>query len=473
MNKKILNTALFLSPSVLGALLSLILLPVYTKVLNAYDYGEFALFVSIANFLTQISSLGMGLTLRARFSTLCKTKKKEYISTLFFIVSIVSVIVLVIAYCLITFFSEYITLPSSNTLEYFPLLFGCVFFAPVWMISQIIIDFETKSVSFCALVTTSICVQHAVISYLLFWGEGQKFALHEGFFFSQLVLFFGSFYVLREYLGLYFSKEVVSDLKFLSALSTLSEAVDSFQLVAERYLVSRFVGSTALGLYNHAQQLYKIPLMLLNATDKSFYGSVVKEIKKKKRYLDTSLCVELNLIIIFTSGAVLILFGEDIIGFLTNNKFNDASQYLLGWFLYLVIQNAGKLHQVSCYVFREEKFLIFNKVITKLVMILLSYICIKEFGVQGAIFLMITSLLISKIMIYQKAKEKFKLPFQDSSSVIVFFLFILIDFTRPYFSSVYIIIFLYLPFIIYSLKKIKMIVASLGNEKYHTKLSII
>jgi O-antigen/teichoic acid export membrane protein len=179
------------------------------------------------------------------------------------------------------------------------------------------------------------------------------------------------------------STEIASMLRFGGTL-TLNGAVVYFAYNFDKFLLGRFWGADALGLYGRAYQLVNIPTQALNAAVGTVAFSALSRLQNDSARLKRYFLKSYTLVVSLTLPTTLFgaLFAEDIIRVLLGPKWADAAtifRYLTPTILVFGIINPTYSFLIS--IGKQVRSLQIAFVIAPLVMI--SYLIGLPYGPNG------------------------------------------------------------------------------------------
>jgi O-antigen/teichoic acid export membrane protein len=398
------------------SLKGLILLPIFTKLLGASDYGIWALILATIAILEPFIILGLNSAI-LRF--LSSKTKPEIVQGLITVVVVV-LIVGIIASCFLFFISDFIALnilkrPSDSYL----IKIASPYVVLTALNSIILGSFRVFGMikNFAIIVIFKTCLEIAFISYFVLSGFGLQGVILASIAISiislitmLIVIFFNAgiarpdFSLLKPYL--------------LFGLPLIPISLAQFVIeISDRYLVGFFLDSEKVGIYSAAYNIGVIPVMfssylvyILGPTVYDLYDK--GRMDKVKMYLSYSWKYLLMLSIPAAFG--LSILAKSLLVTMTTSIFISDGVYIIPLVaLSMIFWGMEQIFGVTILIFKRRKIFVIAFVIASITNLILNIILIPYIGVIGAaITTLIAYILLASIIAYRsRSYIKFNLNF--------------------------------------------------------------
>ncbi len=258
MKKFITSFSIYGLIPIFGKFISILLLPLYTRVLSPEDYGAQDVLVQLTIFLTFLINLdlysGVG---RYFYEKKDIIEKKKLISTGLWLTVIFSFIIVILAFI----FNDFLYNLFFETQKYKNAFILIILWAPIsalFSYFSAIMNYQQKPKLFFILSNIQLLIRiSATILFVLVFRFGvMGVILGHIVGESSAVLMFGFF--LRKYFGFYFDKIDLKSILFFSLPMTPAVLFLSFKNILIRYLTLNYLSIVDLGYYSVALQISSI-----------------------------------------------------------------------------------------------------------------------------------------------------------------------------------------------------------------------
>ena len=331
--------SLYFLPAIFSAGLSLLMLPLVTRVAGPYEYGVFALVNGYVAFGSALATLGGNYIVSHRFPDATVAEKSGIVST-----------VLILALIIVSLYGMVL-------MAVWPLLPGtenaprsCLLLAVMAMIvnQPWIGALDIVTVRGDARTFAVVSVLQAIISSVtLLVGLNLLRLGLMAFFVSQLasacVSIGGAYVALRGLIRWRLDPSVLSALRSLGFLTAMGNVAESVQTAVERTALSARVGVAQLGIYTNSQSYRTFAATPIGAISKSAWPATLAEASDPASHFEhTKTAWDIGYIGLTAAGIFFATLGDLVIGLLTNGKFIAAQTIATFWMAYLLLQNSGK-----------------------------------------------------------------------------------------------------------------------------------
>jgi len=330
---------------VFGKFISILLLPLYTRVLTPEDYGAQDVLVQLAIFFTFLINLelysGVG---RYFYDKKDIIEKKKLISSGLWLTLIFGVIIVLLAFI----FNSALYNPFFETQKHIIAFYLTILWAPISAIYtyfSVVMRYEQKPKLYFALSNIQLIIRIlATILFVVVFRLGVMGVIL-GHIVGELIaiLMFGFF--LRQYFGFYFDKLDLKSILSFSLPMTPAVLIISFQKPLIRYLTVNYLSIIELGYYTIALQIASILSFVQSGLQSSWNPYLYEMIQKpdyenevKKIYnMFLSITSLFCLLIIFNGKLLLKILttpayfpAASIIGFVTVTSMLEIIRQISG-----------------------------------------------------------------------------------------------------------------------------------------------
>lgn len=416
--KLIKNSGVFAIANLGSKLMSVLLVPFYTHVLNTEQYG------TIDMIMTTISLLLPIISLSVFDATLRFTVKSEHddktIFTSSFVVSIIGDFIFLLMYPILS--------KISLIKDYLPLFYTMVFFQSI---NSIFAQFargigKVKVFAVNGVINTFITL---VLNILLL----AKFHMGiEGYFISIVIanLVCNMYLIVSTKIWRYFnissySNKIAKEMLLYSIPLIPNSLMWWIMNASDRYVVTLFLGVSANGIYAVA---HKVPT-LLNLLNTIFFqawqlSAIEEGNSKKKSEFYTNVFNIFSIIMLLGSSAILIVIKPVMVFFLSDG-FKSSWKYVPFLLLAVVFTSFSAFLGTNYIAMKKTKGVFKTSLIGAIINIILNFILVPIIGLNGSgIATMISFFIVWVIRIYD-TKEFVNIKLNIKSliltTIIIFF----------------------------------------------------
>lgn len=359
--------------------ISLLTLPIFTRVLSVEQYGVFSVYQSWYSIISIIVTLNLAGSVINNGLVKYENRKNEFISSLQGLSTLVTLIFFVIYIFNMGFWNNLVGLSSLFILTMFiQLLFEPAYL--FWMqksrfefsykkiiVVTLIISVFSPILGIISIMETSYKAEARVISYALI-------QICIGLFFYIIQIYKGRKIYVKEYwkFALAFNLPLIPH--YLSQI-ILGQS--------DRIMISRMVGESKAAIYSVAYNLSTMMTLLINAINSSFIPTLYNEMKEKKyspiRKSSNFLCIFMAVTI-----SILMLIGPEIIGVLATEEYKEAI-----WIIPPVAASVFFTYMYTLFInveffFEKTQYTMIVSIIGAILNLVLNYFCIPKYGYIAA-----------------------------------------------------------------------------------------
>lgn len=420
------NSFLYVIASFLPTLVGLFMLPIYTKYLTPTDYGVVALVLTLQSFLPIVLSLQIPASIGRFYFDYSHNREylKKYISTIFIVVSLLSLISFSIIILNLTNIISFL-FPSMS--KYHDIFFMGIITSVFLMFNSIcvnLIKVQQKAKLFM-LTSLAIFFVSLLINMLeiIVFKRGAYGVIESGLI-SSFISFATFFILVKNFFSFKFDlKLLIEPLKYSLPLIPYSLSGLIF-MYSDRFILERYVTVSSIGLYMFSDKIASIFKMLVNESNTSFspYFNQQAKISKKvaikdNREIALLFTYVLSMLIVFIS-----IFSVEIVRLVFNERYYEA------WLMFPLLSSAYIFRALYCFSIRGVNFekktgrVAIITIIAGVINIILNLIFIPIYGVMAAVISTIISFFITFFLatIFSRKIFDMKLNIKYLSIILVY-----------------------------------------------------
>ncbi len=379
------NYLLYLLPSFIQGGVGLLMVPVTTFFLNPADIGLVALLMAVAMPVRAFSPAGAAWVIGGNyFNTTEVGRRAMLFSVLVFELILRSFLILLLFVAGEPALRWLVTDYRSEYRHYLNLVLAASLAGSLWPTISYLMTVQNKprALAIFSLVQTAVGALTTIVCLVVLrMGVESLFLamLASACISLAMELLYVSrfieFSVERKWL-----RETVRT-GFLSAPGGLAEVVSN---MIDKMSVQHWSGLGTLGLYNHSQNYQAIFKMITSAFSSTLTTESLKIYSQglDPAPLERKFSVWYGILAILGVGVA--LFSDNVISFLTHDKFTDAAPLVLIWFLLVFSVSHAIPYALFLMAQKCNRVLMYTQLIPTLVGIGLLAVCTYAYGVFGA-----------------------------------------------------------------------------------------
>ena len=271
----------YLTGSVITAGITLLMTKYYTAVFTPAMFGILALYLVMFKYITTLVSLNMDSGATRFYFDYRETKRDEYLSTIFWLISIIAIAVLTIGLICMPLISDWIA-PNSQLIYAVTIItaIGAVY---VSFLMRVLYN-EHKSTSILKHTVFQTVINHIssvlFISVFHFSILGRISGQGLGYFFNILTL-------IREFtkknlfhLEIKFDKAMAKETFLLSVPGAITALLSVLFVYVDRIFIKHYIGDSAVGIYTLGYMLGEGLSMVYEAIAQSLLPKIYSDMNK-------------------------------------------------------------------------------------------------------------------------------------------------------------------------------------------------
>lgn len=405
--------ALFLLPQFLQAGLSIVMVPVTTAVLNAEDFAAYALITGFTMLLGSFSGLGSTYMLAKNLQATDKGGS-ALVATLLWLslaVGVAAAAALLGGWMLAAhFFAEAATVPMAAVAL---AAFGMVASVP-WALAAEVTTLRRQAGVFAAATIAQTTIGAMVTIFVLYGLDGGMLALFAGTAAGQAATAVASFWPLRHDMMTRPERRWIGETFRLGLPLTGVGLLDGAATTLERTLLASNAGLQRLGVYYHSQ----IYLGFASMGSKSFMRvtwptSLAEARAPDSTFAQTGRAWSIWYRLVTLAGIGFATLGDEVVGLLTNQKFNAAAPLAAIWMAVILLRLSGRPQQAVLFGMGGGKVVNRARLAAAVAALVAQLALIPIFGITGAVAAATLQAVVLRVMFTLGASAIRPVPFQD------------------------------------------------------------
>src|SRR5215471_2996466 len=401
-----------------NAILSVALLPLATRHLEASDYGIYALVISIVVLVSAAADGGAGLLVPAHYGSASESERAR----LFVSVAIFAGIAASVAGFLVIIPWLCHHGPFSNQSVPGAVIVLSVALMPIRAITNIsvmIFSVTGRGLAIAAQLAIQSLVTFLSTVAALFEFEMGGTSLFIGAFCGQFAaLAVGLVALGRHHILSFPSRDWLRCAASNSATTAASGIVDGTRGFGENALLTGAINLHAVGILGHARLYHGLLTALSNAVGHNLWAKSLEEARNPHSRFDITRSAWTPVQIAITCAGIIFAFaGREIVEIIGNGKFTEAASYIPALFVIALIQTTEQpANAVVCALGRAASAT-WARVTLAVGSFIALYPAIVLFGVKGVIAVCIIEAVVYRLYLRLLASRERKVPFQDHVAV--------------------------------------------------------
>lgn len=268
----------YLAASLIAGGTTLIMTKYYTAVFTPEEYGILALYLVMFKYIVTISGLTLDSTSTRFYFDYRETKRDEYLSTIFWFITILSTFTVIIG---LIFMNSISTLIASNTkLVYLVTMFAGICAVYVSFLTRVLYN-EQKSTSVLKHTVLQTFINHILSIFLISYFHLGIFGRMSG---QGLGYFFNIFSLISEFskkklfnIKMIFNKAMAKETFLLALPSIISVLLSVAFIYLDRIFLKYYIGDSAVGIYTLGYMLGQGLSMIYEAISQAILPKVYND----------------------------------------------------------------------------------------------------------------------------------------------------------------------------------------------------
>jgi len=439
------NGFIYLVPTVIGNLLPLITLPIFTRILTKEDYGIFALASIYAVFMSGLANFGLILGYERNFFQY--NDKRKSAELLYSTLTFVGVFFLI--YGILTYlFKERLSKWLISSVDYANILFWAYCATAVASFKNYYLTYFKNTENAKAFVWYTIDETVLGVIFSLFMVAYLRMGvigLVWGQLLASLIILFILVVRFFSHLPVAFNWGILNATLKISYPLTPRIFLGVFNTQFDKYVIRLLNSMGGVGIYSIAQRVASFVFSYMTAIQNVFNPQVYKrmfDMKEKGgdvigKYLMPFLYISIAIALLVS------LFSEEVISLLTPVSYHDAIPIITILSMYYGFLFFGKINGIQLIFMKKTHITSILTIVSMGFNIGLTILLVMKFGVIGAAWALLLAGLISGSISFAVAQHYYKIAWEYKKIGIIFLIF---------FASSILIIILRNTFVVYPIR---------------------
>jgi|GEM_PF-341887 len=391
-------------------LIAFMLIPIYTRFFTKVEFGVIDLIQVVLGMASIFAVLQLESALQRYYYEFEGRTKKVYISTIFFVIVVLSLSVALI----LTIFSSQISLLIFKTANYSTLIKLASWQLPLTnfsMIGYILLRYEKENVRFVLLIATKVAMSLISVMIFVVW---LKQGIN-GVFYAQLIGLAASttflFFSIRKFLVL----EVSSGLFTRSiqyALPFFPARVGSVLLsYANRFFMVGYLTIASIGLYSLSLKLASAIQLVYSAFIMAWAPFMFEQLKKPSHKALFPRVLLLVASPVFLLVALIALFSKELVLIIASAEFQESYHYVGGLSLYFSLFIFKEIVDIGPKHMEKTKYLSYTFFMSVIINVVSLYVFIRIYGIYGVVYSMLITNTFLLIVSWVVSNRLYFIPF--------------------------------------------------------------
>ena len=431
------NSYIYMIGEIIPKMLGLLLLPIMTRYLTPEDYGIIAYVDAIIIFIFVFSVMSLNsYILREYFELKDKVKQEKLIGNFFLFLIIYNFISVFIFIGLLSLLLNFLDLQF----DFFHIMLLALignFFEIFSIFPQIIYRIQEKAIPYIYFTISKTSLQMGSIIVLLIYLDQGVLSKYYGVLGVNALFAIISLYIVSKNATFSFDMTQIKEgLKF--SLPLVIGALSFLILdVSDRFILKQYVSLSDLGLYSIAYTLGFAVNVIINGSYKAFEPLLFKE-AKQDNFINSFYAIKKQyLFLVFTTGLLVIMFSQELLYFMTSEKFYEA--YYLVPFIVLAAISKGiyMLYAVLLMIQKKTKLLSQAVLLGAIVNIGINLLFMKEYGSIVAAISTFVAFLTMTMIVHVKTFQYYSFSLlKEAKEYFIVFGFLVLSYLLYYYLDI-------------------------------------
>jgi len=401
-----------------NAILSVALLPLATRHLEASDYGIYGLVISIVMLVSAAADGGAGLLVPAHYGPASESERAR----LFVSVAIFAGVAASAAGLLVTIPWLCHHGPFSDQGVPFAAIVLSLALMPIRAITNIcvmIFSVTDRGLAIAAQLAIQSLVTFLSTLVALFEFEMGVTSLFIGAFCGQFaalgvgLVALGRHHMLSLPSGHWFRRASIT-----SPTTAASGIVEGTRGFGENALLTSAISLHAVGILGHARLYHGLLMALSNAVGHNLWAKSLEEARNLHSRFEITRSAWTPVQIAVTGIGIIFAFvGREIVDLIGNGKFTDAAPYIPALFVIALIQTTEQPANATVCALGRAASATWTRITLAVGSFIALYPAIVLFGIKGVIAICIIEAVVYRVYLRMLASRERKVPFQDHVAV--------------------------------------------------------
>ena len=403
---------------IMTRLVTFLLLPLYTNVFTAEEYGVISLAYAFIGFTLILFRYGMDTALMKFYITENVKEKHGVFSTIWILQFFSSIILASILIGLSPFLSQYIIGDSahSNILRLISIILAM---DVLWNLPMLILRTEERPMAFVGLNLVNVFTTIAFNIYFVVYAKLGIIGVFYGNIVASTLMLMFSFPIVYQRLRFkYISKTLLKKILYFGLPFIPAGIFTMVMELADRYLLEWMVGTTAVGIYSAGYKLGMFGLLLVMGFTMGWTPFFLKKGKDDQAPEMFSRIITYFLGIYGFVAVFFTLIIDDLVKINVGDfsffgeAFWSATNIVPVIFLAYFFFGLYVLQLPAVYLPEKTKWIPLFRFVGAITNVVLNILVIPTYGIMGAALATMSAQAIMALSIYLKSRKDYKIPFR-------------------------------------------------------------
>lgn len=407
--------------SIIRALTSFFLLPIYANTLGTSQYGTLNLLQTFSTILAPIMTLSIEKSIyRLYFDCKNDIDKKIFLSTVFWTIIITGVIVLIS--CI---FLSHLIVPYLGNVDAFSVLMPVVvytFLSALITFCQILLQTQQRGAFYFIISILVLFFYNSLALYLLFyWSPTYRSEVYACLI-SYLLVLPIAFCTIHRHIGFFFDRNILGKVVSFTFPLFIMSMFSWILSASDRVFIANYQDTSAVGLYSMAFKLVSMGVIVVGSIKQAFdpyFFNIVNTLDKTIATKRVKPVIDSMVLITSILFFGILVFGKWFVIFFLNEEFTACLPYLFFLVISSLFAQQSTVLNVMILQQKKTKVLSMITICSGIGSLILNYSLIPLFG---ALMAAVNSMLIGLVMFlvtWYEAKNTYYIPINFNNIVLI------------------------------------------------------
>lgn len=349
------NSFYYTVGAIVKAAASFVLLPIFANMLGTEQYGIYNLLQTFSSILALFMTLATERSLyRLYYDYKTHNEKKEFLSTVFWSINIISIITIFIIWC----FGKYIV-QYFGDIDVYKVLLPVVLYTYIAALinyTQILLQVEQKGEKFL-IVSLMVMITFNLVSimFLLFYSPTVEALVFGNLFANFFILPLSLFYA-RRMIGLSFSFTILKSVLKYTTPMLIMVAFSWVLHATDRLFIGNMASMSDAGIYSLASKFVQLSMLLCGAVFQAYGPYFYKTVNTLPAYdakAKIKGCNEILSLFIISTIVLVLIFSKSVLDFFFDEEYHSCLIYI--YFLSLSCLFSQQSGMLNLMIYQNKK----------------------------------------------------------------------------------------------------------------------
>lgn len=389
---------------ILARLISFLLLPLFTNLLSPHDYGIIALIYAFIGFFTVVLHMGLDTALLRYYKPANNEDKIKFTTNTYVPILIVNIICFIVGILTYQILGIYIIGDAPSIV--FIMMLGILFCDVMWSIPMIMLRADNHPIHFIVFNLINVMSNLVFIYCFVIYNAWGLVGVILSNLLSSILLFIMTFYIIWNKLSLsQLNFKIFQQLASFGVPFIFAGIFSMIIELSDRYIIKYILGFEQLGIYNAGYKLGMLMLLIVMGFNMAWQPFFLDKKNKKNKNLIISISNNMFLVFSVIASSIIILaepiskieiFTFQLIGPEFQNSLKIIPWICIGY----LFHGAYLLQLPGPYLTNNTPMIATIRGSGAAINIILNFLLIPQFGIQGAAIATCLSFVVMAIFIF-------------------------------------------------------------------------